>query len=251
MTYKIRQRNIYNSNQKEPYRLSRFRIERFWKCPRCFYLDRKLGVDRPDMPGWSLNSAVDELLKKEFDVLREKGHAHDLMKEYKLDLVPFKHPDLPIWRDDIYKYVGASVIHKPTNLEICGIIDDVWVDNKNVLYIVDYKATSTTQEISLNDKYKQGYKKQIEFYQWIFRQMDFKVSDTAYFVFANASKEEPIFDKKLIFDVSIISHQGDDSWVEPTIIRAHKCLKGKKIPKAGADCDYCPYREAAKGVEKL
>lgn len=214
-------------------------------------MDRKLGVDRPDMPGWSLNSAVDELLKKEFDVLREKGHQHDLMKEYKLDLVPFKHPDLPIWRDDVYKYVGASVIHKPTNLEICGIIDDVWVDEQGVLYIVDYKATSTAKEISLEDEYKQGYKKQVEWYQWIFRQLGFKVSDTAYFVFANASKEEPIFDKKLIFNVTLIPHKGDDSWVEQAIINAYKCLNSKKMPKADLDCDFCRYRDAVEEVRSM
>jgi len=38
------------------------------------------------------------------------------------------------------------------------------------LHIVDYKSTSTENEISLDDQYKQMYKKQVEVYQWIFRQ---------------------------------------------------------------------------------
>ena len=151
MPYKKRTRNLYDPNSKELFAVSRSRIDRFLECPRCFYLDRRLGLDRPRMPGFSLNNAVDALLKKEFDILREKGHVHDLMKEYRIDLIPLQHKDLPIWRDDIYKYVGATVLHKPTNLKIQGIVDDIWVDKSEVLYIVDYKATSTRQEISLED----------------------------------------------------------------------------------------------------
>ena len=248
--YKTRKSNMYKIGDSAPFTLSRSRIDRFLECPKCFYLDRKLGIDRPGMPGWSLNSAVDELLKKEFDILRKEGHIHDLVKEYGLDLVPFQHKDLPTWRDDVHHYRGACVFHKPTNLEICGIIDDVWVDKKGTLYIVDYKSTSTKSEITLDDKYKQGYKKQIEVYQWIFRQLGFKVSDKAYFVFANATKKPKKFGKKLQFDLSLIPYKGDDSWVEPTIYEMKKCLDGKKIPKPGEDCDFCKYREEISKVDK-
>lgn len=68
-----RTRNLYDLNSSEPYKLSRSRIEVFMQCPRCFYLDRRLGVDRPPGFPFALNSAVDALLKKEFDLLREKG----------------------------------------------------------------------------------------------------------------------------------------------------------------------------------
>jgi len=111
------------------------------------------------MPGWALNSAVDHLLKNEFDLLRKDGKRHALMKRYGINAVPFKHQDLPEWRDDYYKYKGICTLHQPTNLEICGIIDDIWVNPNNQLYIVDYKATSTSKEISLDDEYKQGYKR--------------------------------------------------------------------------------------------
>ena len=42
------------------------------------------------MPGWALNTAVDELLKKEFDYHRKKKSAHPIMKEYKLNFIPFR-----------------------------------------------------------------------------------------------------------------------------------------------------------------
>lgn len=249
--YKQRKRNLYNPKSKTPFRLSRGKIDLFLECPRCFYLDRRLGLGRPSMPGWALNSAVDALLKNEFDLLRKKGQAHELMKKYKINAIPFSHPDLPIWRDDVYKYVGASTIHKSTNLEICGIIDDLWINSQKELIIVDYKSTSTQQEISLEDEYKQGFKKQLEVYQWIFRQMGFKVNKTGYFVYANAGKNRPKFDARLEFELQIIFHKGDTSWVEPTIFEIKKCLDSSKIPGPNPDCEFCQYRKLIKKEEKV
>jgi len=248
--YKQRIRNLYNPKEKEAFRLSRSRVDSFLECPRCFYLDRRLGLDKPGMPGWALNSAVDHLLKKEFDLLRKAGQTHELMKQYKIDAVPFDHPDLPEWRDDHYRYIGATTLHKPTNLEICGIVDDIWINKNKELLIVDYKATSTKEEISLEDEYKQGYKTQMEFYQWIFRQKGFNVSDTGYFVFANADKNRPKFDGKLEFILSIIPHKGSDAWVEPTILKIKECLDSDKIPESDPDCEHCKYRELINKNEK-
>ena len=71
------------------WRLSRSKIELFNECPRCFYLDNKLGTARPRGPAFTINIAVDTLLKKEFDLHRADGSAHSLMKHYGVDAVPF------------------------------------------------------------------------------------------------------------------------------------------------------------------
>jgi len=243
--YRRRHRNLYVPNSNPPFSISRSKIDMFLNCPRCFYLDRRLGLGRPSMPGCALNSAVDRLLKNEFDLLRKNGEKHQLMVRYGIDAIPFSHPDLPIWRDDVFHYEGASVVHEPTNLKICGIVDDVWVNKKEELLIVDYKSTSTSKEISLDDEYKQGYKRQMEVYQWIFRQMGFKVNDTGYFVFANAVRNRPQFDGRLEFEMSIVSHHGDDSWVEPIIYEMKKCLESDEIPEPDPDCEFCQYRKLA------
>jgi len=224
-------------------------MEGFLECRRCFYLDRRLGLDRPELPSWPLNDAVDHLLKNEFDLLRKNGQKHSLMEKYKIDAIPFQHPDLPEWRDDYNRFVGASVLHKPTNLELCGIIDDLWINSRGQLHIVDYKSTSTSKEISLEDEFKQGYKKQVEWYQWIFRQKDFDVSDIAYFVYANGLKGERVFDGKLEFEVQIITHKGDASWVEPTIFSMKKCLESDQIPDPDPNCEFCKYRELNRKIE--
>jgi len=48
MGYKQRKRNLYNPDSSDPFPLSRSKIENFSNCPRCFYIDRKLGFDRPN-----------------------------------------------------------------------------------------------------------------------------------------------------------------------------------------------------------
>lgn len=46
------------------WKLSRSKIDFFFECPRCFYLDNVLGTKRPSFPSFNLNIAVDELFKK-------------------------------------------------------------------------------------------------------------------------------------------------------------------------------------------
>lgn len=231
---------IYQPGQDTPFRLSRSRIEMFLDCPRCFYLQNRLGLGRPSMPGFSLNTAVDELLKKEFDLLRKSGQTHELMKQYKINAVPFQHEMMDKWREN---FVGISYIHPQTNLEIFGAVDDIWVNKNEELLVVDYKSTSTQEEISLESEYKQGYKKQMEVYQWLFIKNGFKVSPVGYFVFANADKNLPKFDGKLNFKMSIIEHKGDTDWVEPTILALHECLNEDVVPMPSEKCEYCEYRK--------
>jgi CRISPR/Cas system-associated exonuclease Cas4 (RecB family) len=247
MAYSSYKPKLYQSDSSEPFKVSRSKIDLFMECPRCFYLDKKLGISRPSMPGFSLNSAVDHLLKKEFDLLRSKKESHELMKKYHIDAVPFQHPDLEVWREN---FTGVQFHHKPTNLLIFGAVDDIWVNPQGQLIVVDYKSTSTEKEISLEDQYKQGYKKQLEIYQWLLAQNGFEVSETGYFVFANASKSRPQFDGKLEFDIKIIGYEGDDSWVEKTVLNAIACLKGNQLPDSGENCDYCAYYYARTNHER-
>lgn len=241
-TYKKRSRNLYQPFSQN-YPLSRSKIDLFFECPRCFYLDRRLGLDRPSMPGWPLNSAVDHLLKKEFDLYRFNQEPHPIMVQFNVDAIPFQHKDLPIWRDDVHKYVGASVIDDQTGFKIQGIVDDIWVTSAGELLIVDYKSTSTSTAINLEDEYKSGYKRQMEIYQWIFRKMDFSVSSKGYFVFANGLKNKEKFDSKLEFDLSLIPYSGDDSWVSPLLMNIKQVLDNDCLPDPGSNCEYCEYRK--------
>lgn len=237
-----RKHNRFEPGSSKPFRLSRTRIELFIRCPRCFYVDRRLGIDRPSGPPFSLNSAVDTLLKKEFDVHRAAGTPHPLMKAYGIDAVPFSHEKMDDWRDSLRK--GVVHTHEATNLHITGGVDDIWEKPSGELIVVDYKATSTAKEISLDDEWKQSYKRQMEIYQWLLRRNGFKVSDTGYFVYCNGNADREAFDGRLEFEVKIIPYTGSDGWVEKAIADAYACLMADAPPKSSDECEYCRYTAA-------
>lgn len=236
-----RTRNIFNPRNHEAFKLSRSKLELYFECPRCFYLDRRCGVGRPSGPPFTLNSAVDTLLKKEFDIHRAHQSSHPLMDQYGIDAVPFQHEKMNEWREN---FKGVQYYHEPTNFIITGAVDDIWINPRGDLIVVDYKATSTENEITLDAEYRQAYKRQMEIYQWLLRRNDFSVSQTGYFVYANGDKDKEAFDGRLEFNVQIIPYEGDDGWVERTIIAAKKCLLGK-IPKVSSHCGFCVYRSVA------
>ncbi len=242
-----RKRNLYNPASSELFRLSRSKIDLFHNCGRCFYLDRRLGVGQPPGYPFSLNSAVDKLLKKEFDIHRANGTTHPLMKHYEVDAVPLVHEKIDEWRDSLR--AGITYKIEGENIVITGGVDDVWVTPTGEFIIVDYKATSKEDEVTLDADWQIAYKRQMEIYQWLFRQNGFKVSNTGYFVYCNGITDKEAFDAKLEFDIKLIPYEGDSGWVGQTIMKAIECLKNDKMPKSGQDCDFCKYREAVRQVE--
>lgn len=243
-----RTKGLYDPSSPEPFKLSRSKIDLFLSCPRCFYFDRRLGVARPPGFPFALNSAVDHLLKLEFDIHRANGTKHPLIEKYGVDAQPAAHADLDKWR---HNFSGVQYLHKPTNLLIFGAIDDLWINSKGEYIVVDYKSTSKSEEITeLNKDWQDGYKRQMEVYQWLLRQNGYKVSSTGYFVYCNGQTDRKAFDGKLEFDVTLIAYEGDDSWVEGAVENAHKCLQSDECPESGKDCDYCAYHKAVSQIER-
>ncbi len=243
-----RTRNLFDPTAREPFKFSRSKLELFTQCPHCFYLDRRLGVGQPPGFPFNLNSAVDHLLKKEFDIHRVRETTHPLMKAYGLDAVPFQHEQMDIWRDT---FKGVQHHHIPTNFLFYGAVDDIWVTPQGELLVVDYKSTSKDAEVTLDAEWQGGYKRQMEIYQWLLRKNGFSVSATGYFVYCNGKRDREAFDAKLEFDIKLIPYTGDDSWVETALMNAYRCLVSDQIPQLSTTCDYCQYRAAASEVSRI
>ena len=241
-----RKRNLYDPKSKDPYKLSRSGLELFMECPRCFYIDKRLGTGRPPGFPFSLNAAVDNLLKKEFDALRVKKEPHPLLKANGVDGIPAINDKLDEWRNN---FKGVQHKHEKTNLLIYGAIDDILETPNGEYIVIEFKATSKSEAITeLTADHHEGYKRQVEMYQWLLRKNGYKVSDTAYFFYCNGLRNEKSFDKKLEFDISIIPYKGSDAWVEEIIVNAHKCLMGENLPASNPDCDFCRYINATKSI---
>lgn len=223
----------------ESFKLSRSKLDMFLNCPRCFYLDRKHGITRPPSYPFTLNNAVDNLLKKEFDYYRSRQEPHPLMLEAGIDAVPFDHPRLNEWRDALHAGIQYKV--PGTNIILTGGIDDVWIGSDGKLILVDYKATSKAGQVSLDADWQIAYKRQIEIYQYLFMSNGFDVSKTAYFVYCNGKANNERFDKHLDFDISVLPYEGDIGWVEKAVSYAYNCLCMDDIPDAGTSCAHCKY----------
>ncbi len=241
-----RERNQpYQPGQTKPFKVSRSKIELYKQCPRCFWLDARLKIKRPDGPPFQINKAIDELLKKEFDSYRIKGEAHPIMLEFGVSALPFTHTDLDQWRQN---FVGVYALHEPTNFHVFGAIDDVWINDDGELIVVDYKATAKQADVSLDAEWQISYKRQMEVYQWLLRQNGFKVSDMAYFVYANGRLDLDGFNDRVEFRTKIIPYKASDAWVNDTLIEMKNCLEGDMPAMGraamGGDCDFCSYAKA-------
>lgn len=239
-------RGMYKKTAKQPFRVSRSKIELFKQCPRCFWLEVYKGIKRPDGPPFNINKTIDELFKKEFDTYRKTQEPHPIQLEYKIDALPFAHDQLDEWRET---FVGVQYHHEPTNLVVFGGVDDVWHNSSGELIVVDYKATSKDRDVTINADWQIAYKRQMEVYQWLLRQNGFKVSNTGYFVYTNGRLDLDGFNDRLEFRTKLISYEGNDDWIEPTLVAMKACMEDDKMPAIGTaamggPCNFCSYARA-------
>ena len=172
-----RHRGQFKPHHSSPYELSRSRVENFIRCPACFYMQQVEGIQFPSNPGFNINEATDILLKRDFDELRGTGKSHQFLEKIGYGhLSPFAHGHFELWTQSLH--FGAenrmNIVHEPTNLKIGGGLDDVWINAKTgLLHIVDYKSTSQKspdKAITLDDRWKAAYKRQMDLYVWVMRQ---------------------------------------------------------------------------------
>lgn len=241
--YRNHKKKVCSAEFKENFfKLSRSKLELFIECPRCFYLKCRMKIERPGNRRFSLNDAVDALLKKEFDLYRNDQKPHPLCIENGINAVPFNHANMQNWR----RSLGLEYKVPNTNIIVHGRVDDIWMNqDTQELMVVDYKATSKSSKLTLD---YDSYKRQIEVYQWLLRKNGFNVSNIAYFVYCNGKKESALFDKNLNFDIYLLEYIGDDSWVEKAILSSKLCLQSNTVPAPSSNCEYCRYLQATLNI---
>ena len=110
------------------------------------------------------------------------------MESVNRNLIPYKHEKLDEWREN---FKGVQYHHDKTNLIFTGAVDDLWLDtDTNEVVVVDYKATSKNSEVTIDADWQQGYRRQMDFYQWLLRQNGFKVSNDGYFIYCNGKRDK-------------------------------------------------------------
>ena len=134
-------------------------------------------------------------------------------------------------------------------LEHPYILIKIRINNKtDELIVVDYKSTSKKDEITLDAEWQDGYKRQMEFYQYLLRKNGFKVSDTGYFVYCNGIRAKERFDEKLDFEIYLLDYTGNDYWIENTLKDLVETLNKDDIPNYSETCKYCDYQKKSRNL---
>ena len=233
----------YFPESKNPFIMSRSKIDLYLRCKRCAYLDMRLGIKGPKPFPYNLNSRIDALLKNEHDIARNKKIKTKYLEEANINAIPFSHLELDVWREP---FKAARYHHKATNIVVAGSVDDLWenLDTKKI-HIVDYKSTHTDKFDKLKSfdaPYLIGYKRQAEIYSWILSKLGLEIDNTSYFFYVNAKPDQEIFNNSLEFEWAIIPYTAKSyNWVGDTIVEIKNFLETNKIPSSNQDCDLCKY----------
>ena len=226
-----------SSRSMKAKQLSRSKIDLLNECPRCFFDDVALGHVRPPSFPFTLNNAVDSLLKAEFDVYRREGKPHPLFATVGLDVVPFAHPELDQWRKN---FTGVRWADPVTGWTFYGAVDDVWVTPEKTLIVADYKATARRDDLTQANIYP-SYQRQVEVYQYLLEQQGFEVENRAWFVYANGIPGAARFGDQLSFRTKLLPYDGERGWVVDAFRQAVALATGGVRPLAAAECKWCAY----------
>ena len=253
-------RTSYKPGSETPLAISRSRMSQFLSCPRCFYYQAKYGFRPPGGPPFLINSQIDALAKKEMDYIRKSDQydCHPVFAENNLNIKPYipdNPTDLNHWRDDMSNFIGLTHLYDKYNFMLCGIIDDVMINDKNELIVVDFKATAKGGDIQSMENIGYGayYKIQLEWYSWLFKQNGFPVSNTGYLIYWNGDKTQEYLAKDKNSDTCLMNFKRtlvpvdcDLSWIEPVIQEMYECIESDSAPEIEYNgkkirCQQCAY----------
>ena len=212
------------------------------------------------MPGFNINEATDVLLKRDFDRHRKRGTAHQYLKNLGFDhLVPYQHDNFELWTQSLH--FGAEgrfhTVHEETNLKIGGGLDDVWINTRtHQLHIVDYKSTSLKtagRVVTLDDRWKASYKRQMDIYVWVMRRLGFDTADTGYFLYCDGDRftDTPFLGSKIStmeFKMYLLAYDVEQGWIEPTLNSIKRTLMLESCPEHSPNCEYGNFLKAVGNV---
>jgi hypothetical protein len=200
-----------------------------------------------------LNETTDLLLKKEFDLCREKQIPHRLFEKLGLNgVVPFQHKNLDLWRDSLHH--GLQHQLEDSNIILQGGVDDIWFDQRQEkLIVVDYKSQASnwlvTSEDYLAGVYHQSYKVQLDFYSYLLIKMGFNVSQIGYFYVCNADRSAPDFNGNMVFQETLVPYEWNIDWIDPKVWEMIDVLNSHDLPEQNPSCENCAYAQQRTSLE--
>lgn len=208
------------SNNKH-IQLSPSSLNLYLECPLCFWLAKCKGIRRPPPYPYALNTAVDILLKQEFDSYRAKKEPHPLIVESNIQAKLFSDQNkLNQWRNN---FEGIRYYDPKIGATLFGAVDDVLEFPDGKLAPLDYKSTGSSVP-----RVYDRFQLQMDVYSYLLGKNGFSISKKGYLAFYIVDKKNG-FGDRLPFRKELHEITTDTSYVQKLFEEA-VALIGKDAP---------------------
>lgn len=210
----------------------------YLECPHCFWLDKNLGIKRPPPYPYALNSAVDTLLKEEFDTYRSKKIPHPLLVENGIKAHLFGNQNLlNQWRNN---FAGIRYFDPGLQATLFGAVDDVLEFDDGKIAPLDYKSTGSTAA-NVYDRFQL----QLDTYTFLMEKNGFQTPRKGYLAFYIVDKSRGFIDR-LPFRKEMVEIETNPSDIYAIFSDAVATLKKSNPPPHSQDCPFSKWLKGAK-----
>lgn len=205
----------------------------YLECPHCFWMEKVAGIRRPPPYPYALNSAVDALLKEEFDAYRRRNEPHPLLVQNNIPAKLFGNQKLlDRWRDN---FKGIRYVDPVLNATLFGAVDDVLEFDGGKLAPLDYKSTGS-KVANVYDRFQL----QLDTYTFLLEKNGYPTTRKGYLAFYIVDKDKGFIDR-LPFRKEIHEIETNPSDVYETFKDAVTVLRADAPPPHSQDCPFGRY----------
>lgn len=210
----------------------------YLECPHCFWLDKNMGIKRPPPYPYALNSAVDTLLKEEFDAYRAKNLVHPLLLENNIKARLFSNQKLlNQWRNN---FAGIRFFDPDLEATLFGAVDDVLEFEGGKIAPLDYKSTGSSVA-----KIYDRFQLQLDTYTYLMEKNGFQTPRKGYLAFYVVDKTKGFIDR-LPFRKEVMEIETNPSDIYEIFKDAVAVLKQPAPPAHSQDCKFGGWLKGAK-----
>lgn len=213
-----------------PIQLSPNSLNLYYECPLCFWLEKRMGIKRPPPYPYALNTAVDVLLKEEFDKYRKKRELHPLLIAYNVPAKLFPNQKLlDEWRNN---FKGIRYYDAVLDATLFGALDDVLEFSDGRLAPMDYKSTGS-RVANVYDRFQL----QMDIYTFLLEKNGYKTVRKGCLAFYVVDKENG-FEDKLPFKKEIHMIDTDPTYIQGIFGEAVALLRADAPKAHSPDCKH-------------
>jgi len=213
-----------------PIQLSPNSINLYLECPACFWFEKKMRIKRPPPYPYALNSAVDLLLKEEFDSYRKKGEVHPLISANNIPAKLFSNQVLlDQWRSNLE---GIRYYDSELGATLFGAVDDILEFKDGKLAPLDYKSTGSSAA-NIYDRFQI----QMDIYTFLLEKNGHQTTKKGYLAFYLVDKKNG-FNDRLPFRKELVEIDTNPSDIPQLFKEAVSVLRRVVPPPHSPDCKF-------------